>query len=306
MKRVESPKPNRQECAMHIAYHIGAHCTDEGRLFDTLRKNDAALSEQGVFIPGPGKYRNLLRETIQGLKGELPEPGTRDVLLRMIMDKREPERLVLSNELFICVVKRIFENQLFYHLIDEKVGGMRALFPEDEISYYLAMRNPATFIPAVYEKQSDMDLHSFLRGVDPRHIRWSAAIERLQRADPQAEITVWSDEDTPLFWARLVRAITGVDAMTRITGGFDQLQHVISADGMDHFVAYLRQKPPQTEAQKLRIIVKFLERFGLPDITEAEIDLPGWDQDLVDQITDGYHDDLERIRKMNDVTLISA
>lgn len=291
---------------MQIAYHIGAHCTDDDRLLASLRKNVETFADKGIHIPGPGRYRNLLRETIQGLKGAEPEPGTRDVLLSAIMQRDDAERLVLSNPLFICVVKRIFENQLFYHLIDEKVAGMRKLFPEDDIEYFMGLRNQATFIPAVFGEQSDMDFPEFMRNTDPAHMRWTNVIERIQRADPKAKVTVWADEDTPLFWAQLIRAIAGVDPMTRIKGGFDQLQEILTPEGMNSFVDYLRQKPPQTEAQKRRIIGAFLERFAQPEKVEYEITVPGWGQGLVDQLTANYYDDLEKIARMPNVQLITV
>lgn len=290
---------------MQIVYHIGAHSTDDDRLLKSLLKNADALREQGTRVPGPGTYRNLLRETIQGLKGAKPAPDTRDILLDAILDDDHANRLVLSNENFICVVKRIFENQLFYHLIDEKVGGMRNLFPEDEINYFMGMRNPATFIPAVFARQSDLDYAAFMRKSDPRAMRWSDVVARIQRADPDAHLTVWCDEDTPLFWAQLIRDIAGIDAMARISGGFDLLQALLTEEGMKKFVTYLRQNPPQTEVQKRRIIAAFLERFAREDVLDVEIDLPGWNQSLVDELTALYHQDVEQIAAMPGVTLIT-
>lgn len=291
---------------MQIAYHIGAHCTDDDRLLASLRKNTETFAPMGIHIPGPGRYRNLVRETIQGLSGADPEPGTRDVLLNAIMQRSDSHRLVMSNPLFICVVKRIFENQLFYHLIDEKVGGMRKLFPEDEIEYFLAIRNQATFIPAVFAEQSDMTFQDFIRDTDPGHLRWSHVVERIQRADPRAKITVWSDEDTPLFWAQLIREIAGVDSTTRIKGGFDQIQEILTPEGMNSFVEYLRQKPPQTEGQKRRIISAFLERFARPEKAEYEFSVPGWTQDTVDHLTANYMDDIAKIGAMPGVRMIAA
>lgn len=290
---------------MQIAYHIGAHCTDDERLLGSLRKNAEEFANMGIHVPGPGRYRNLLRETIQGLGGAEPEAGTRDVLLNTIMQRKDSHRVVMSNPLFICVVKRIFENQLFYHLIDEKVGGMRMLFPDDDIEYFLGMRNQATFIPAVFAEQSDLDFPAFMRDTDPVHLRWTNVVERIRRADPKARLTVWCDEDTPLFWAQLIREMAGVDSMTRIKGGFDQLQAILTPDGMNSFVEYLRQKPPQTEAQKRRIIGAFLERFARPEMIEYEINLPGWNQQIVDQLTANYHEDIDKISRIPGVTLIT-
>ena len=46
---------------MQIAFHIGAHCTDEDRLLKSILKNAQMLSQLGIVVPGPGKYRSLIR-----------------------------------------------------------------------------------------------------------------------------------------------------------------------------------------------------------------------------------------------------
>lgn len=289
---------------MQIAYHIGANCTDNDLMMKSLLKNAEGLAFDEILVPRPGMYRNLIRETIQGLHGRMPRPDAREILVDAIVEDDEPKRLVLSNSKFICVVKRIFENRQFYHLIDEKVGGMRDLFPEDDIEYFMGMRNPATFIPAVFAEQDDYDLTQFLRKLDPLTIRWSDAVARICEADDKARVTVWCDEDTPFIWAQLIRLITGVDQSTRIAGGFDMLQSLMTTDGMKRFVAYMKSNPPQTEQQKRRVIGSYLEKYADPELIEQEIDLPGWDQGLLDELTRRYEDDMAIVARLPGVRLI--
>jgi hypothetical protein len=52
---------------MQIVYHIGANCTDQDRLLKSVLKNAETFAAQGVKVPGPGKYRRLIRDTIQKL-----------------------------------------------------------------------------------------------------------------------------------------------------------------------------------------------------------------------------------------------
>ncbi|MGL6208244.1 MAG: hypothetical protein ACRC14_00235, partial [Paracoccaceae bacterium] len=60
---------------MRIIYHLGAICTDEERLLRCLLRNRGPLAEQGIVVPGPNRYRQLLRETVISLKGQA---ATRD------------------------------------------------------------------------------------------------------------------------------------------------------------------------------------------------------------------------------------
>lgn len=290
---------------MQIAYHIGTNCTDQDRLLKSVLKNADSLSKLGVKVPGPGKYRRLIRETIQRLDGKLPTADAREILIDAILDDDQCNRLVMSHAQFICVHGRIFENGVFFDQAEFKLGGLRDLFPDDDIEIFLGLRNPATFIPATFDETKNTSFDAFIQGIDPMEVRWSDLIARIHAILPNARLTVWCNEDTPLIWAQLIRELTGVDALTRITGGFDLLSAIMSAEGMKKFVAYLKANPPQTEQQKRRIIAAFLERYAIEEEVEDEIDLPGWTDETVEQMSARYEEDLERIEHMQGVNFIA-
>ncbi len=290
---------------MEIAFHIGASCTDEERLLKSLLKNAEKFEEQGVIVPRPKQYRRLVRETIHNLNGMMPAPDTRDILIdAILMHREEGRRLVLSNPDFICVPNRIFENGEFYALAAEKAAALRDLFPRDRISFYLGMRDPGSFVPATFAQSKANSLDEFLRGMAPSHIRWSKVIKTLQDNAPGVPITVWCNEDTPLIWAQLIREVSGVDPMTRISGGFDLLQEIMSPEGLHRFLIYIKSHPPQTEAKKRKIIATFLERFALEDEMTEEVELPGWDEQVLDSLTELYEHDLTEIEQMPGVRFI--
>lgn len=290
---------------MQIAFHIGANCTDEEKLLKSLLKNVDGFSAQGIKVPAPGKYRRLIRETIQALDGAQPEPDTREILLDTILDDEKCNRIVMSHDLFICVPRRVLENGVLYHLIHQKLGGLRDLFPDDEIEIFLSMRDFATWIPAVFNDSPLDNFDTFMNGVDPFSLRWSDLIQRMQTIAPNASFTVWCNEDTPLIWAQLIRELAGVDPLTPIKGGFDLLSSILSPTGMKHFVAYLKAHPPQTEAHKRRIITAFMEKFAMPDAIEYEIDLPGWTAETVGRLTALYDADMQVIEQMPGVNFIA-
>lgn len=290
---------------MQIAYHIGANCTDDDRLLKTLLKNAESLSGHGVVVPGPSRYRALIRETIQNLDGAAPADDTREVLMDAILDDSQAERVVMSNWGFICVPARIFENGLFYQLADAKISGLTRLFPNDELELFFALRNPATFIPAVFAKQERFEFSEFLRGLEPQEVRWSSVIERIRRAAPNATLNVWCNEDTPFIWSQLVRELAGIDGRTAIAGGYDLLQTIISEEGLARFKKYLGSHPPQNEVQKRRIIAAFLEKFAIEEEITEEIDAPGWTDEFVEHLTALYDEDCHAIARMPGVNFIS-
>lgn len=290
---------------MQIVYHIGANCTDQDRLLKSILKNAETFAEQGVKVPGPGKYRKLIRETIQALDGSPPAPDTREVLLDAIIDDDRCNRLVMSHAQFMCVHRRVFESGVFYELAEQKLTGLANLFPDDDIEIFLGLRNPATFLPAIFGDSKIESFDEFMRGLDPMDLRWSDLVARIRNILPRASLTVWCNEDTPMIWAQLIREMAGVDPLTRITGGFDLLSTIMSADGMKRFVAYLKTNPPQTETQKRRIIAAFLEKYAIEDEVEDEIDIPGWTDETVAQLTANYEDDIHRIEAIHGVNFIA-
>lgn len=290
---------------MQIVYHIGTNCTDQDRLLKSVLKNADSFAKQGVKVPGPGKYRRLIRETIQRLDGNAPAEDSREILIDAILDDDNCNRLVMSHAQFICIHSRVFENGVFFDQADLKLSGLRDLFPDDELEIFIGLRNPATFIPAVFKESKTPKFDTFMQGLDPVQLRWSDLIARIRGILPNARLTVWCNEDTPLIWAQLIRELAGVDPLTRITGGFDLLSAIMSADGMKKFVAYLKANPPQTEQQKRRIIAAFLERYAITEEVEDEIDLPGWTDETVQQLTTAYEQDLERIETMDRVNFIA-
>ena len=60
-----------------------------------------------------------------------------------------------------------------------------------------------------------------------------------------------------------------------------------------------------TEMQKRRVISAFLDKFALEEEVEEEVDLAGWDDDLMDDMTDVYDEDMLEVQRIPGVTLIA-
>lgn len=289
---------------MQIVFHIGANCTDGDRLVRSLVKNSDTLALQGVSIPPHARYRKLLRETIQILAGSTPAPDTRDILVDEIIGDAKAERLVMSNSTFICLPPRVFEGGQFYGLLEMKLRALKLLFPKDDIELFLALRNPATFVPAVFEQARTKNFGAFLEGVDPTSLRWSEVVTRIRAIAPTAKLTVWCNEDTPLIWGDILKRMIGDSAPERPKGEFDLLATIMSPEGMSRFQAYVASRPPKTTLQMRRVIAAFLDKYALHDEVEQEVDLPGWDAHLLDRLTHSYEADVKSIAGMNGVTFL--
>lgn len=292
---------------MQVVLHTGLHETDSDRLFKTLLRNREAFRKDGIAIPGPAKYRQLISEMLNALGDAVPAPGTRDVLLDSILDDatEHVDRMILSHEHLFSVPKIAFQGGEVYRKADQRLRILRDIFAEDSLEIFIALRNPATFLPALLAATPLSSLNDLLHGLDPMQVRWSHLIERITAAVPGVPVTIWCDEDSPLIWGELIREFAGVEPTHAITGAFSRMADITSQEGMTRFRAYLAERPELNEVQIRRVMVAFLDKYADPSKVEHEFDLPGWDADLVRDLTEQYEEDLFDIGRMPGVTLIT-
>ncbi|MEO1733067.1 MAG: hypothetical protein AAFR45_05485 [Pseudomonadota bacterium] len=290
---------------MQIILHTGAHFTDEDRLMKCLLRNKEDFSKIGVAVPGPGKYRKLLRKTIAALTENQPSPDARDVLLDAFLDAEQADRIILSHALFFGAPRSALRAGVLYPNAPQRMKLFSDLFPYDQIEMFMALRNPATLLPAIYQQSPRDEVEDFLDGIDPRQIRWSEIIEQIRETVPNVALTLWCYEDTPLIWSQIVRDMAGLDHGTKIQGGFDLLTEIMSREGMQRFRSYLKSHPAMTEMQKRRVIAAFLDKFALEEELEEELDLPGLTEAMVDEMTDIYDEDVFLLQRMPGVHFIA-
>jgi hypothetical protein len=289
---------------MQIVFHIGAHCTDDGQILTCLLRNKGMLSEEGIIVPHPGRFRPILRETLTALQGEPASPEAQEVLLDSILTEDHVERVILSNDTFICGVQRVLDRETLYPDIADKVQRLFNLFPDKQVEFCMAIRNPATFLPACFAKIGAPDFEAFIAHVDPMDLRWSDVVTRVREALPHVPLKIWSNEDTPFIWHELIREISDFDDIKRFRGLDDYISSIMTEEGVERMADYLKGHPPANEIQRRRILSAFLDKF---EITEEVPDLNSarWTADYVSALTDLYEEDLFAIERMQGVQFIS-
>lgn len=290
---------------MKIAFHIGAHFTDDDRLLKCLLKNKGYLAERGVMIPGPGRYRTVIREALIEFRGQPMPPQRQASLLTEILDSEGAARLVLSNSSFLSAPARALSPHGLYPKAGEKAAWLRNLFADHACEFYLSLRNPATFISTLLRRGKSEELTQAVAAIDARGLRWSDMVRNIRSVCPEAPLTVWCNEDTPLTWTEVVNSVAGMAPGTQLGGTYDFLGTLMSAQGMERLRDALKTSPPRTELQRRATVARFLEQYGLEEALEEEVDVPGWSGDLVDGLTAAYDDDCALISQMQDVTFIA-
>ncbi len=289
---------------MQVVFHTGAHCTDGDRLMKCLLRNRQGFADRGIAVPGPGTYRDLLTQSFRAMSQSEPSPDARDVLLDAILDGDSPERMILSNAYFFGLKKGAITDGQFYPEAPQRVMHLQKLFAGDTIQIHMGLRNPATFLPALLGNVVEERLSEFMGGHDLRDLRWSDCLNSIRNSAPDVSLTVWCNEDTPLIWGPIIRSMAGLAPGTKITGSFDLLAELMPGEGIQRFRAYLHKHPKLDDAQKQDVMIAFLEKFASRDQLEQEIDMPGWTEELVADLSRLYDEDIDRIRTLPGVTLI--
>lgn len=297
----ENNKQIRQ--TMRIVYHLGAHFTDDERLLRCLLKNRDLLAQSDIVVPGPNRYRRLLRETATKLKGQAATIDDQALILEQIMEEDRANRMILSWESFLSLPNYVM-NERLYPAAGERVRAFCQIFPEIEAEFFLAIRNPASFLPLLYDRLKPESYRDFLNGADPFDIYWSEVIERIVDANPGVPLTVWCDEDTPLVWPEVLRAVAGLPDTAKLEGEDDLLASLMSGEGLARMAAYMTSHPPQTVAQRRKIVSAFLDKFALPERVDQDIEMPGWSEDMVAEMTTLYDEDVRRIASMGEITFL--
>jgi len=292
---------------MDVAIHLGAHCTDGERLLRSLLRNRGPLADLGVSVPGPGRYRDILRDVMTKLRGAVASAETRDVVLETVLERDEPERLILSNSSFISMPSASIAGDRLYPKA-YKAAWLRNVFPDCPVALFLSVRNPASFVPALFglSGAAPDGFADFIATTDPMALRWSRTVADIRAACPDCPLTVWCHEDSPLLWGEIMRTVAGVPEEAGMHGGFDMVREIISPEGLKKLRIYTKAHPPANDVIRRRVLGAFLDKFALEEEIEDVLDLPGWTHDLVHRMTQSYERDLDVIAAIPGVRLLRA
>lgn len=284
---------------MEIAIHLGAHCTDGDRLPRALGEDRATLAEEGVSVPPGGRARPAIRKAVAATQGDAPE-AARAALIEGLLGDADADRIVLSYEGFLGSYARVLEGGRLYAQAGARATLLARLFEGHDTALFLAIRNPATFVPAVFEASSLTDFAAFADASAPDRLRWAPVVSDIAAAG--VPVTVWCDEDIPLLWPEILHAVAGT--RTPLAGEMAILREVMTEAGFDRLRTYLRDNPPPSPAHWRRVATAFLAKYVLEDELVVELRQPGWTEEVVEGLSRAYEAELPEIAAMPGVTFL--
>lgn len=291
---------------MRVVYHLGVHHTDEDRLVRSLLKNRETLARQGIAVPGPGRYRKVLRDVVNRLRGDPAGAEAQEILLEAVSDIDRPDCIFFSNESFVCLPERALdEGRLYARAFKSK--WLRQVFPDDPTVFAMGLRDPATFVPALLRARRGRQAieDDVLADLDPRRLRWSEMAETILDANPDAEVIAWCNEDTPILWGAVMTAVTGAAPGTALEGCLDIALQIVGEDGAKALDEGIGSAPVADGPAFRQALAAVVEAHMRHDEVEVEVDLPGWDARLMEDLSAAYDEDIRRLAGMAGVKVLT-
>ena len=290
---------------MQVVFHMGAPCTDDDRLIRSLLKNRDTLAKQGIAVPTPALYRDVLKDTLRALDGA-PAP---EELQRNILDSaripKGTERVVFSDPRMVSINRLVVIGAQIWPMIERVSRSLRNLFPSAQVEFMLGMRDPATLIPALFKTSRFRQFEEFTEDMQPHALAWSEMLARMRVAVPDCPVSAWCNEDTPLIWGEVMRELAGCDPLAPLDGVDDLIEDLMDPAGFRRMQRYLVENPPENEMLRRRVVAAFLDKYALEDALEEDLDTPGWSAEMLDDMTASYEEDMDAVSHIPGVTLIT-
>lgn len=289
---------------MQVAIHFGTHGTEPERMIRTLMENRDWLLANGVEVVPPGRYKGVLDKSLTSLRGGEASPAMEEVIYDALLESDNVRRMVISQASLIGAPVRCLTDKGLFPQAGPRMRAVAGLFPSAEVEVSLAIQNPALQIPHLLSRLPDPPGVRALAGCDPRSLRWGPAMQRIVDSMQGRRVIVWCYEDTPLVWPEAVRRIARMPADVPLKSGLAVLGDLLPPAGMVELREALTRAGPLTVAARRAIFAEMLGRHARPESIQQEILIPGWTQDLVDEITDAYEEDVAMIAALPGVEFL--
>ena len=289
---------------MQTVFHVGVHGTDGDRLLKTLLNNRAYLMKNRTEVVTPNRHRGLFEEALMSLKGGRATPEMVQIMQDAVLETDAPERVLFSSPTFMGAPGRAVTVNGLYSQMGSRVAALANLFPDAESEFFVAIRNPAVLLAEVMAIFNGGGYHVLMQGQHPLDLRWRDAIRHLIGAAQGRRVVIWCHEDVPLIWPEVVRLMADIPLDVPVRGGLDYLQELLTPEGQQKLKAQISERDQMSISQRRALTTQIMQSDGIDGALDQPIDLPGWTQELVDQVTQQYHADVAEIAVLPGVEFI--
>lgn len=274
------------------------------QIIRSLLRNRDELWKVGVEIPAPSRYRGVFTEAATALKEGPASREMQEMLLDAAMDSDHAARVVLCQPGFIGLPRRALTSNGLYPFAHKRLLGLSNLFPESEVEFFLGIQHPARQVQHLLSVQK-RSYESVMQGIHPLQLRWAPLFQRIVEAVPGRRIVTWAQEDLPFTWPELLRRMAGVPQAMPLLDEDTILADILTPDALSELRTRIQGQPGLDIGGRRDLVEQALAQAD-PARMEADVEVPGWSQGLIDQLSEVYAADLAEIAALSGVEFIAA
>ncbi|WP_439103251.1 hypothetical protein [Celeribacter marinus] len=290
---------------MKAHLHIGVHFTKTQRLAQAVRINQRVYKRQNVVVPDVNEYRAQIDAVLRRLDGQVvPLEESRALLTRLASDE-STTGLVMVDEKWCGPLESAFEEHMLYAGLADQVRRISNVFSAADLRVSMSIINPATLIGSVLDNgHAAGHANWFANNIPAPDVSWMPCIDRIQEAAPHVPLTIWTEEDAPLIWERILRHLGDLNDDVAVRGSLTAVRDMLSKEGGERLTAYAKKFTPASQAALERVSLAFLDKYEEVDTVGPVGGIPGWTHDDLAEITAGYDDDIAALSKRSGVTVL--
>jgi len=289
---------------MQMVFHMGVHSTDGDRMLKTLLNNRSALQKVGTEIVTPNSHRGMFDEALKSLNGGTATPEMEQIMLDAMLASDHTSRVVMSTPTFMGAPGRAVGRDGLYPQMGPRAAALARLFPSSQAEFFVALRNPATLLTDVLPQIAGSDYSQMMHGHHPTSLRWRDAIQNLARVAQGRRMVIWCHEDVPLIWPEIVRLAGGLPLDVPLSDGLLYMHEILGDEGIAQLRDAMGDRDQVSVSQRRAIYAGVLEKHARPGTLDQDITLPGWTQEIVDQVTENYRADIGEIAVLPGVEFV--
>ncbi|MEN8837278.1 MAG: hypothetical protein ABF266_03885 [Celeribacter marinus] len=290
---------------MKVHLHIGVHFTNTPRLAQAVKLNHRVYKRQNVVAPNVDDYRAQIDDLLHRVDGQAATlDESRDLLTRLAGDE-SATGLVMVDEQWCGPLESAFEERMLYAGLADRVRQISNVFNAADLHVSMSIINPATLIGSVLDNgHAAGHANWFANNIPAPDVSWMPCIDRIQETAPHVPLTIWTEEDAPLIWERILRHLGDLNDDVAVRGPLTAVRDMLSKEGGERLTAYAKKFTPASQAALERVSLAFLDKYEEVKTVGPAGGIPGWTHDDLAEITAGYDDDISALSKRSGVTVL--
>lgn len=290
---------------MQVAIHAGVAFTDEGRVLNSLKKNSDILTATGASYFGPRRYKTSFKPVLDKLVVQDSDSAALQYLRDILPTGPKARRTIFTSQDFATEPAFALQEGQLYPLAGRRMAMLEQIYNAHEIELFIGLRNPGSLIPKLLMAIPEQTRAEIVQTTDLSCLSWIGMIEDIRDLAPGIQITLWSNEDTPFIWGDIIRALAGLDEDTVLVDEHDLLLSLLDEAGRNKVVDLTNSHAPQAKDRLKDDIARIFEDHAQPEKIEEELELPGWNTEIVDAFSELYELDLDRLGEIPGVRVLT-